>query len=259
MSAEIKVPTMAEFAARGEMPDILFWVGCASSFDDRAKKITRSFAKILHHCRISFAVLGTEESCTGDPAKRAGNEFLYQMQALTNIQVLNGYGITRMVTACPHCFNILKNEYPELGGDAYSCTECGRCTDVCPANQTGKLLSPRKIMMDTRDRMEEVGKGIDKNGKDFKDEKTLLHNYILPEEIWACTTCQACVEACPVNIDPLHIIVQIRRYMVMEENTTTSELNMMFTKVENNGAPWQFSPSDRFNWADDLTVKKLPE
>ncbi|MGI8893012.1 MAG: 4Fe-4S dicluster domain-containing protein [Bacteroidia bacterium] len=143
--------------------------------------------------------------------------------------------------------------------DAYSCTECGRCTDVCPANQTGKLLSPRKIMMDTRDRMEEVGKGIDKNGKDFKDEKTLLHNYILPEEIWACTTCQACVEACPVNIDPLHIIVQIRRYMVMEENTAPSELNMMFTKVENNGAPWQFSPSDRFNWADDLTVEKLPE
>lgn len=117
MSEEIKVPTMAEFAARGEMPDILFWVGCASSFDDRAKKITRSFAKILHYCKISFAVLGTEESCTGDPAKRAGNEFLYQMQALTNIQVLNGYGITRMVTACPHCFNILKNEYPELGGN----------------------------------------------------------------------------------------------------------------------------------------------
>jgi heterodisulfide reductase subunit C len=143
--------------------------------------------------------------------------------------------------------------------DAYSCTECGRCTDVCPANQTGKLLSPRKIMMDTRDRMEEVGKGIDKHGKDFKDEKSLLHNYILPEEIWACTTCQACVEACPVNIDPLHIIVQIRRYMVMEENTASGELNMMFTKVENNGAPWQFSPSDRFNWAEGLTVKKLPE
>jgi heterodisulfide reductase subunit D len=117
MSLEFKVPTMAELAERGEMPEILFWVGCASSFDDRSKKITSSIAKILHYCKISFAVLGTEESCTGDPAKRAGNEFLYQMQALTNIQVLNGYGITKIVTACPHCFNILKNEYPELGGN----------------------------------------------------------------------------------------------------------------------------------------------
>lgn len=143
--------------------------------------------------------------------------------------------------------------------DAYSCTECGRCTAVCPANQTGKLLSPRKIMMDTRDRIEEVGKGIDKNGKDYKDEKSLLHNYILPEELWACTTCQACVEACPVNIDPLHIIMQLRRYMVMEESNAPAELNMMFSKIENNGAPWQFSQSDRFNWADELTIKKLPE
>jgi heterodisulfide reductase subunit C len=142
--------------------------------------------------------------------------------------------------------------------DAYSCTECGRCTDVCPANQTGKLLSPRKIMMDTRDRMEDFRRGIDKNGKDFRDDKTLLHNYILPEEIWACTTCQACVEACPVNIDPLDIIMQLRRYMVMEESTAPPELNMMFTKVENNGAPWQFSASDRLNWAEDLTIKKLP-
>src|ERR1041384_3002932 len=114
---KLQVPTMAEFAARGEMPDILFWVGCAGSFDERAQKITKAFVKILHHAGIKYAVLGTEESCTGDPAKRAGNEFLFQMQALVNIQTLNGYGIKKIVTACPHCFNTLKNEYPELGGN----------------------------------------------------------------------------------------------------------------------------------------------
>ncbi|MCO5259071.1 MAG: (Fe-S)-binding protein [Crocinitomicaceae bacterium] len=113
----LKVPTMAEFAARGEMPDVLFWVGCAGSFDDRAKKVTKAIVKILAHCKINFAVLGVEESCTGDPAKRAGNEFLFQMQAMTNIQVLNGYGIKKIVTGCPHCFNTIKNEYPGLGGN----------------------------------------------------------------------------------------------------------------------------------------------
>jgi heterodisulfide reductase subunit D len=111
------VPTMAGMAAKGEVPEILFWVGCAGSFDSRAQKITKAIAKILHHTGVSFAVLGTEESCTGDPAKRAGNEFLYQMQAMTNIQVLNGYGIKKIVTGCPHCFNIIKNEYPGLGGE----------------------------------------------------------------------------------------------------------------------------------------------
>jgi len=107
---------MADYAARGEKPEVLFWVGCAGSFDERAQKITRAVAKILHHSGVKFAVLGTEESCTGDPAKRAGNEFLFQMQAMMNIQVLNAYEVTRIVTACPHCFNTLKNEYPELGG-----------------------------------------------------------------------------------------------------------------------------------------------
>ncbi len=113
----IHVPTMAEFAARGEMPEILFWVGCAGSFDDRAKKITKAIVRILNHVGVQFAVLGTEETCTGDPAKRAGHEFLFQMQASTNIQVLNGYGVKKIVTGCPHCYNTLKNEYPELGGD----------------------------------------------------------------------------------------------------------------------------------------------
>jgi Fe-S oxidoreductase len=113
----LNVPTMAECMARGETPEVLFWVGCAGSFDDRAKKITKAIAKILSHCQVKFAVLGTEEACTGDPARRAGNEFTFQMQAQMNIQVLNGYDIKRIVTGCPHCFNTLKNEYPELGGN----------------------------------------------------------------------------------------------------------------------------------------------
>ncbi len=135
--------------------------------------------------------------------------------------------------------------------NAYSCTECGRCTSNCPANQTGKLLSPRKIMMDTRDRLEEVGRNIDKNGPDFKDEKTLLGDYITPEELWACTTCNACTESCPINIDPLSIIIDLRRYLVMEQSSAPSSLNAMFTNIENNGAPWQFSPTDRLNWKDE--------
>ena len=114
---KIKVPTMAEMMAAGETPDILFWVGCAGSFDDRAKKITKAIVKILHKAGVKYAVLGAEESCTGDPAKRAGNEFNFQMQAMMNIQVLNGYEIKKIVTGCPHCFNTLKNEYPELGGE----------------------------------------------------------------------------------------------------------------------------------------------
>ena len=135
--------------------------------------------------------------------------------------------------------------------DAYSCTECGRCTSSCPANQTGKLLSPRKIMMDTRDRLEEVGKYKAKNGKDADDGKSLLRDYISEEELWACTSCNACVQECPVNIDPLSIIMEMRRYLVMEESKSPSELNTMFTNIENNGAPWQFSPMDRFNWASE--------
>lgn len=114
---EVKIPTVAELAAQGKTPEVLFWVGCAGSYDDRYKSVTRAFVKILNKVGTDFAVLGTEETCTGDPARRAGNEFLFQMQAMSNIQVLNGYGIKKIVTACPHCFNTLKNEYPELGGD----------------------------------------------------------------------------------------------------------------------------------------------
>jgi heterodisulfide reductase subunit C len=136
--------------------------------------------------------------------------------------------------------------------DAYTCTECGRCSSACPANQTGKLLSPRKIMMDTRDRMVELGKGRRKQGAEFNDGKALLGDYITEEELWACTSCNACVEECPVNIDPLSIILEMRRYLVMEESKAPQELAMMFTNVENNGAPWQFSPADRGKWAEEM-------
>ena len=137
--------------------------------------------------------------------------------------------------------------------NAYTCTECGRCTSACPANLTGKKLSPRKIMMDTRDRLEEVGRNIDKNKGTFVDDgKMLLNDYITPEELWACTTCNGCVDACPVNIDPLSIIMDMRRYLVMEQSAAPKELNSMMTNIENNGAPWQYSQMDRLNWKDEL-------
>ena len=136
--------------------------------------------------------------------------------------------------------------------DAYTCTECGRCTQQCPANQTGKVLSPRKIMMDTRDRMEEVGTNRDKNGTLQDDGKSLLHDYITTEELWACTSCQACVQACPVLIDPLHIINQLKRYLALEESNQPGEWNGMYSNVENNFAPWKFSPDDRDKWAVEM-------
>ncbi|NRA92889.1 MAG: (Fe-S)-binding protein, partial [Psychroserpens sp.] len=136
--------------------------------------------------------------------------------------------------------------------NAYTCTECGRCTSECPANQTGKKLSPRKIMMDTRDRLVEVGKNMDANGGEFKDDgKQLLNDYITKEELWACTTCNACVEACPVSIDPLSIIMEMRRYLVMEESAAPMELNNMMTNIENNGAPWPYNQQDRLNWVNE--------
>ncbi|MFS4415692.1 4Fe-4S dicluster domain-containing protein [Maribacter sp. 2307ULW6-5] len=136
--------------------------------------------------------------------------------------------------------------------NAYTCTECGRCTSECPANQTGKKLSPRKIMMDTRDRLEEVGRNMDANNGVFQEDgKQLLDDYITREELWACTTCNACVEACPVSIDPLAIIMDMRQYLVMEQSAAPSELNNMMGNVENNGAPWPFNQMDRLNWAKE--------
>jgi len=137
--------------------------------------------------------------------------------------------------------------------NAYTCTECGRCTSECPANQTGKKLSPRKIMMDTRDRLEEVSVNLDKNNGEFKsDGKQLLDNYISNEELWACTSCNACVEACPIGIDPLSIIIDMRRYLVMEKSAAPSELNNMMTNIENNGAPWPFNQMDKLNWKNEF-------
>tara|TARA_R110002074_G_scaffold203432_3_gene371347 strand:- start:11833 stop:13158 length:1326 start_codon:yes stop_codon:yes gene_type:complete len=136
--------------------------------------------------------------------------------------------------------------------NAYTCTECGRCTSECPANQTGKKLSPRKIMMDTRDRLEEVGKNIDENNGEFKDDgKQLLNDYISPEELWACTSCNACVEACPISIDPLSIIMDMRQYLVMEQSAAPTDLNNMMGNIENNGAPWPFNQMDRLNWSKE--------
>ncbi len=135
--------------------------------------------------------------------------------------------------------------------NAYTCTECGRCTSECPANQTGKKLSPRKIMMDTRDRLKEVGDNIDKNGSFVDDGKQLLNDYITPEELWACTSCNACVEACPVSISPLSIIIDMRRYLVMEESAAPTDLNNMMSNIENNGAPWPFNQMDRLNWSNE--------
>lgn len=136
--------------------------------------------------------------------------------------------------------------------NAYTCTECGRCTSACPANLTGKKLSPRKIMMDTRDRLEEVGKNIDANNGEFKDDgKQLLGDYITHEELWACTTCNACVEECPVSINPLSIILDMRRYLVMEQSAAPMELNNMMSNIENNGAPWPYNQMDRLNWKDE--------
>lgn len=136
--------------------------------------------------------------------------------------------------------------------NAYTCTECGRCTSECPANQTGKKLSPRKIMMDTRDRLELVGKNMDANKGEYKnDGKQLLDDYISREELWACTSCNACVEACPVSIDPLSIIIEMRRYLVMEQSAAPAQLNVMMTNIENNGAPWPYNQMDRLNWKNE--------
>jgi heterodisulfide reductase subunit C len=135
--------------------------------------------------------------------------------------------------------------------NAYTCTECGRCTSECPASQTGKKLSPRKIMMDTRDRLEEIGKNIDTHGEYKPDGKQLLDDYITREELWACTTCNACVEACPVSIDPLSIIMEMRQYLVMEQSAAPNELNVIMTNIENNGAPWPFNQMDRLNWKNE--------
>jgi heterodisulfide reductase subunit C len=139
--------------------------------------------------------------------------------------------------------------------DSLSCTQCGRCTSVCPANITGKMLSPRKVLMDVRARMKEKGTSLVKNGKTYSDNKSLIRDYITEEELWACTTCNACAKECPININHPTLIVDMRRYLVMEEGSVPGELKAVFSNIENNGAPWQFSPEDRLLWAKDLEIK----
>jgi len=176
--------------------------------------------------------------------KEIQNEVLYAMQpelAPTNGEPIKKFGAKDATDLSWK--NLL---------DAYSCTECGRCSAACPANITGKLLSPRKIMMDTRDRVEEIGRNINTNGQFKDDGKTLLHDYISTEELRACTTCNACVQECPVSINPLDIILQLRRYLVMEESSAPQEWNAMFSNTENNFAPWKFSPDERDKWATEV-------
>jgi len=176
--------------------------------------------------------------------KEIQNEVLYAMQpelAPTNGEPIKKFGAKDATDLSWK--NLL---------DAYSCTECGRCSAACPANITGKLLSPRKIMMDTRDRVEEIGRNINTNGQFKDDGKTLLHDYISTEELRACTTCNACVQECPVSINPLDIILQLRRYLVMEESNAPQEWNAMFSNTENNFAPWKFSPDERDKWTTEV-------
>lgn len=179
------------------------------------------------------------------------------MQEITNeVKIMLGMSTGEDAAAPPDGLKFGAKDINDLSWknlmEAYSCTECGRCTSECPANMTGKKLSPRKIMMDTRDRMEDVGLSLQKGGKGLEDGKSLLDDYITREELNACTNCNACVEACPVNINPLDIILQMRRYVAMEESAAPQSWNMMFQNVETNFAPWKFAPTDRFNWAQEL-------
>ena len=181
--------------------------------------------------------------------KSIQNEVLYAMQPeLAPVLPLSSDGGAPMKFGAKDVFDL---SWKSLL-DAYSCTECGRCSAACPANQTGKLLSPRKIMMDTRDRLETVGKNITANGKFIDDGKTLLNHHISIEELRACTTCNACVQECPVSINPLDIIIELRRSLIMEDSNAPQEWNGMFSNIENNFAPWKFSPDDRDKWVEEM-------
>jgi ferredoxin len=182
-----------------------------------------------------------------DNMKSVQNEVLYAMQP----ELAPPAGMGTPVSQKFGAKDVMDLSWKNLM-DAYSCTECGRCSAACPATQTGKLLSPRKIVMDTRDRLEEVGRNINKNGEFKDDGRSLLHDHILVEELRACTTCNACVEECPVSISPLDIILQLRRYLVMEESNSPPEWTAMFSNVENNFAPWKFSPEERDKWVTEL-------
>ena len=185
-------------------------------------------------------------------------EVTKEVQIMLGAQPADGNGTPAAEVARFGAKDVNDLAWTDLMG-AYACTECGRCTAECPANQTGKKLSPRKIMMDTRDRLEEVGQSLEKSGKGLEDGKTLLDDYTTREEINACTTCNACTEACPININPLAIILQMRRYVAMEEAQSPAAWNAMFSNIETNFAPWKFAPTDRFNWASNLKKKQAIE
>jgi heterodisulfide reductase subunit C len=213
------------------------------------------FANYLYYSKHLHILLAFPNTYYGNLNEKGGfkvdENITKEVKLILNIEEENNFNVENNTLSKFGASDVFDLNWVQLM-NAYSCTECGRCTSVCPANITGKKLSPRKIMMDTRDRLESVGRNINSNkGKFVSDNRELLNDYISPEEIWACTSCNACVEACPIEIDPLSIIMDMRQYLVMEKSQAPSDLNNMMSNIENNGAPWPFNNQDRLLWSKD--------